>query len=265
MFLVVVWLHKRFPFVLNTWLAKIITVPTSRACSRLGSYHWILAVVAMLFNLIGYPNRSLFIFSRYSSMICKNVTCKSGEIGLDKHTKRKKRIQILWIEKDIIQVLRISDLCWPILLDTGGWISKCPLFYLQFENLLLSLILLVGCCFSRLRAVAELRHGDLFHSANIVSRLAGISTTIVISHVFCFAHKVYISHVYFSFPTFIYTVKYLNHCKITLCCSIEFDRDDELFATAGVSRRIKIFEFSSVSVGKRVIELSCEVHSSSSL
>ncbi|KAL0310755.1 UNVERIFIED_CONTAM: E3 ubiquitin-protein ligase COP1 [Sesamum angustifolium] len=51
--------------------------------------------------------------------------------------------------------------------------------------------------YSRLRVVAELRHGDLFHSANIVS-------------------------------------------------SIEFDRDDELFATAGVSRRIKIFEFSSV-------------------
>ncbi|KAG8365372.1 hypothetical protein BUALT_Bualt18G0097800 [Buddleja alternifolia] len=51
--------------------------------------------------------------------------------------------------------------------------------------------------YSRLRVVAELRHGDLFHSANIVS-------------------------------------------------SIEFDRDDELFATAGVSRRIKIFEFASV-------------------
>nr|UQE85541.1 E3-ubiquitin ligase [Bacopa monnieri] len=51
--------------------------------------------------------------------------------------------------------------------------------------------------YSRLRVVAELRHGDLFHSPNIVS-------------------------------------------------SIEFDRDDELFATAGVSRRIKIFEFSSV-------------------
>lgn len=29
--------------------------------------------------------------------------------------------------------------------------------------------------------------------------------------------------------------------------SIEFDRDDELFATAGVSRRIKVFDFSSVS------------------
>lgn len=29
-------------------------------------------------------------------------------------------------------------------------------------------------------------------------------------------------------------------------CSIEFDRDDELFATAGVSRRIKVFEFNSV-------------------
>lgn len=30
-------------------------------------------------------------------------------------------------------------------------------------------------------------------------------------------------------------------------CSIEFDRDDELFATAGVSRCIKVFDFSSVS------------------
>ena len=28
--------------------------------------------------------------------------------------------------------------------------------------------------------------------------------------------------------------------------SIEFDRDDELFATAGVSRCIKVFDFSSV-------------------
>ncbi|KAF6159172.1 hypothetical protein GIB67_032789 [Kingdonia uniflora] len=52
--------------------------------------------------------------------------------------------------------------------------------------------------YSRLRVIAELKHGDLFHSANIVS-------------------------------------------------SIEFDRDDEFFATAGVSRRIKVFEFSSVS------------------
>ncbi|KAG8364557.1 hypothetical protein BUALT_Bualt18G0009500 [Buddleja alternifolia] len=51
--------------------------------------------------------------------------------------------------------------------------------------------------YSRLRVIAELRHGDLFNSANIVS-------------------------------------------------SIEFDRDDELFATAGVSRRIKVFDFSSV-------------------
>lgn len=29
-------------------------------------------------------------------------------------------------------------------------------------------------------------------------------------------------------------------------CSIEFDRDDQLFATAGVSRRIKVFDFASV-------------------
>eukprot|EP00850_Spirogloea_muscicola_P011705 SM000073S21481 [mRNA] locus=s73:590196:595272:+ [translate_table: standard] len=51
--------------------------------------------------------------------------------------------------------------------------------------------------YSRLRVIAELRHGDLFHSSNIVS-------------------------------------------------SIEFDRDDELFATAGVSRRIKVFDYSTV-------------------
>ncbi|GAQ77645.1 Hypothetical protein KFL_000020060 [Klebsormidium nitens] len=51
--------------------------------------------------------------------------------------------------------------------------------------------------YSQLRVVAELRHGDLFHSSNIVS-------------------------------------------------SIEFDRDNELFATAGVSRRIKVFEFTTV-------------------
>ncbi|PPD77958.1 hypothetical protein GOBAR_DD25130 [Gossypium barbadense] len=50
--------------------------------------------------------------------------------------------------------------------------------------------------YSRLRVIAELRHGDIFHSANIVS-------------------------------------------------SIEFDRDDEMFAIAGVSRRIKVFEFSA--------------------
>ncbi|GLT54646.1 hypothetical protein SLA2020_278280 [Shorea laevis] len=51
--------------------------------------------------------------------------------------------------------------------------------------------------YSRLRVMAELRHGDLFHSGNIVS-------------------------------------------------SIEFNRDDELFATAGVSRCIKVFDFSMV-------------------
>ncbi|CAI9090149.1 OLC1v1024854C1 [Oldenlandia corymbosa var. corymbosa] len=51
--------------------------------------------------------------------------------------------------------------------------------------------------YSRLRVIAEFRHGDIFHSANIVS-------------------------------------------------SIEFDRDDELFATAGVSRRIKVFDYSSI-------------------
>jgi hypothetical protein len=33
-----------------------------------------------------------------------------------------------------------------------------------------------------------------------------------------------------------------------LYCSIEFDRDDELFATTGVLKRIKVFEFSTVSL-----------------
>ncbi|CAM6088169.1 unnamed protein product [Calypogeia fissa] len=55
--------------------------------------------------------------------------------------------------------------------------------------------------YSKLRVIAELRHGDLFHSSNIVS---------------------------------------------SLLRSIEFDRDDEYFATAGVSRRIKVFEFATV-------------------
>ncbi|THU69712.1 hypothetical protein C4D60_Mb08t17270 [Musa balbisiana] len=63
--------------------------------------------------------------------------------------------------------------------------------------------------YSRLRVIAELRHGDLFHSANIVS-------------------------------------------------SIEFDRDDEYFATAGVSKRIKVFEFSTVSLNQPS-EVNCPV------
>jgi hypothetical protein len=34
--------------------------------------------------------------------------------------------------------------------------------------------------------------------------------------------------------------------RVLFLFSIEFDRDDELFATAGVSRCIKVFDFSSV-------------------
>ncbi|CAK7349044.1 unnamed protein product [Dovyalis caffra] len=71
--------------------------------------------------------------------------------------------------------------------------------------------------YSRLRVIAELRHGDIFHSANIVS-------------------------------------------------SIEFDRDDELFATAGVSRRIKVFDFSSLvliisyAIAFQVVNQPADVH-----
>lgn len=52
-----------------------------------------------------------------------------------------------------------------------------------------------------------------------------------------------------SLNTFNYWISNPHH----ICCSIEFDRDDELFATAGVSRRIKVFEFSSVSVGHFIL------------
>lgn len=38
-----------------------------------------------------------------------------------------------------------------------------------------------------------------------------------------------------------------------LYCSIEFDRDDELFATAGVSRCIKVFDFSTVRFWFKVL------------
>ena len=62
--------------------------------------------------------------------------------------------------------------------------------------------------YSRLRVLAELRQGDLFHSSNIVS-------------------------------------------------SIEFDRDDELFATAGVSRRIKVFKLATVV--NEVADVHCPV------
>jgi hypothetical protein len=44
---------------------------------------------------------------------------------------------------------------------------------------------------------------------------------------------------------------------IFLQCSIEFDRDDELFATAGVSKRIKVFEFSTVS---ELLQGTCVSH-----
>lgn len=38
-------------------------------------------------------------------------------------------------------------------------------------------------------------------------------------------------------------------------CSIDFDQDDELFATAGVSRRIKVFDFATVLSGLLIASL----------
>jgi hypothetical protein len=51
-----------------------------------------------------------------------------------------------------------------------------------------------------------------------------------------------VSHVSPDLPLFTTNICYSSKC------SIEFDRDGELFATAGVSKRIKVFEFSSVSI-----------------
>ena len=62
--------------------------------------------------------------------------------------------------------------------------------------------------------------------------------------------------IYFIQPTlyqgeFFLLVRYLveltKRVRGLFLFSIEFDRDDELFATAGVSRCIKVFDFSSVS------------------
>jgi len=40
--------------------------------------------------------------------------------------------------------------------------------------------------------------------------------------------------------------EFVDLTMYTALCSIEFDCDDDLFATAGVSRRIKVFDFSAV-------------------
>lgn len=65
-----------------------------------------------------------------------------------------------------------------------------------------------------------------------------------------------IQHIYFQFCVLANQLLHLcsianiwyGHLMFLLYCSIEFDRDDELFATAGVSKRIKVFEFSTVSL-----------------
>ncbi len=103
-----------------------------------------------------------------------------------------------------------------------------------------------GHC-SRLRVIAELRHGDLFHSSNIVSRWA--YSFVVLSY--CM-----VCTVLCIWQWYLCAFRLVSSCTTWcvaepvgcafLSSSIEFDRDDELFATAGVSRRIKVFEFATV-------------------
>lgn len=52
---------------------------------------------------------------------------------------------------------------------------------------------------------------------------------------------------YSRLPDLLFVFQCKIYTLILFLSSIEFDRDDELFATAGVSRCIKVFDFSSVS------------------
>lgn len=52
-------------------------------------------------------------------------------------------------------------------------------------------------------------------------------------------------------------IKLLNLSLLNPYFSIEFDCDDELFATAGVSRRIKVFDFSSVGYYSQHLVTRC--------
>ena len=52
-------------------------------------------------------------------------------------------------------------------------------------------------------------------------------------------------------------IKSLNLSLLMPYFSIEFDQDDELFATAGVSRRIKVFDFSSVGYYSPNLVMQC--------
>ncbi len=55
-----------------------------------------------------------------------------------------------------------------ISVDLGSLVCKRYLFY--FISEINPIFFWWAWCCSRLRVIAELRHGDLFHSSNIVSR-----------------------------------------------------------------------------------------------
>ncbi|CAI5511705.1 unnamed protein product [Closterium sp. Naga37s-1] len=88
--------------------------------------------------------------------------------------------------------------------------------------------------FRRVKVVAELRQGDLFHSSNIVSSIEFDR-----------------DDEFFATAGVSRRIKVFNFSQVGHGC-VEFDRDDEFFATAGVSRRIKVFNFSQRSRLSRV-------------
>lgn len=72
--------------------------------------------------------------------------------------------------------LRTFSLCFLHLHDTGSVcvFLVCSHFFIFIffnQGLDLNMLILLYVLCSRLRVIAELRHGDLFHSADIISRL----------------------------------------------------------------------------------------------
>lgn len=127
------------------------------------------------------PRFFLIFITFCSLMTCKSVTCKSDVNWQINHIIHKKGIKMSYTERVTMLVLQISSQYWVrshaigMKTDKGFfsivvcWISITILSSSIVDHLLF-LFFFFGFLNSRLRVIAELRHGDLFHSANIVSR-----------------------------------------------------------------------------------------------
>jgi hypothetical protein len=131
---------------------------------------------------ISPPFQILVIISCYTTVQWPARVLFAKKVGLEWTISQtgKKGTQILLVEKVIIQVLMISYLCWLPLPDTGTGFLRNDFsfsYWVLFGKhyLLNCWYYLVVAWYSRLRVIAELRHGDIFHTPNIVSRWVEIS------------------------------------------------------------------------------------------